>query len=262
MGTSLADLTSAPAVRIAVLSDIHGNLAALEAVVADFTRRGADAVVNLGDNLSGPLLPLETAEYLMAQRWTHLAGNHDRQLVAAGPEGLGPSDAFARSRLSPAVLAWTAGLATSLALNDEVFLCHGTPGSDTGYFLETAVPGRTRPATPLEVHERLGGVAAAVVLCGHTHIPRSVRSTAGQLLLNPGSVGLPAYEDDRPFQHVVETGSPDARYALIEKRNGGWSAQMISLPYDFRPMAALAARNGRRDWECALSTGYMPPLSP
>jgi len=51
--------------RIAVVSDIHGNLPALEAVVCDFTRRGVDAVVNLGDNVSGPLLPLETAQFLM-----------------------------------------------------------------------------------------------------------------------------------------------------------------------------------------------------
>ena len=52
--------------RIALLSDIHGNLAALEAVVADIDRRGADRIVNLGDSLSGPLLPRETAQYLMA----------------------------------------------------------------------------------------------------------------------------------------------------------------------------------------------------
>jgi predicted phosphodiesterase len=67
--------------RIAVVSDIHGNLPALEAVVADIARRGVDAVVNLGDSLSGPLLPLETAQFLMAQSWTHLAGNHERQVL-------------------------------------------------------------------------------------------------------------------------------------------------------------------------------------
>ena len=248
--------------RIAVLSDIHGNLPALEAVVADLTRRGADIVVNLGDNLSGPLLPLETAEYLMAQRWMHLAGNHDRQILGAEPGELGPSDAFARSRLTPAALAWTASLPAFLVLNDEVYLCHGTPGSDSDNLLETAEPGRTRPATPPEIGERLGSIGAAVVLCGHTHIPRSVRSASGQMLLNPGSVGLPAYEDARPFHHVVETGSADARYALIERRISGWSAQLIALPYDFRPMVELARRNGRRDWESPLSTGYMAPTSP
>lgn len=62
--------------RIAIVSDIHGNLPALEAVAGDFARRGVDLVVNLGDSLSGPLLPLETARFLMAQDWRQLAGNH------------------------------------------------------------------------------------------------------------------------------------------------------------------------------------------
>ena len=67
--------------RIALVSDIHGNLPALLAVVADFKRRGVDQVVNLGDSLSGPLLPKETAQYLMAQDSVHLAGNHERQVL-------------------------------------------------------------------------------------------------------------------------------------------------------------------------------------
>jgi predicted phosphodiesterase len=53
--------------RISFVSDIHGNLPALEAVVKDIDRRGVDAVINLGDSLSGPLMPLETARFLMAQ---------------------------------------------------------------------------------------------------------------------------------------------------------------------------------------------------
>ena len=72
--------------RIALVSDIHGNLPALEAVVEDIERRGVDAIVNLGDSLSGPLMPLETARFLMAQDWVQLAGNHERQLLT------GPAD--------------------------------------------------------------------------------------------------------------------------------------------------------------------------
>lgn len=70
--------------RVAILADIHGNLPALEAVVRDLSRHGIDAVVNLGDSVSGPLLPLETAQYLMAQDWLNLAGNHERQLLTQG----------------------------------------------------------------------------------------------------------------------------------------------------------------------------------
>ncbi len=79
--------------RIAVLADIHGNLPALEAVVRDFTRRGFDAVVNLGDSVSGPLLPVETTQFLMAQDWVHIAGNGERQILAGKPEERNASDA-------------------------------------------------------------------------------------------------------------------------------------------------------------------------
>ena len=85
--------------RLAVLSDIHGNLPALKVVLADLNARGADMVVNLGDSLSGPLLPRETAEFLMAQPWVHIAGNHERQLLAGGTKPLGPSDRHALSCL-------------------------------------------------------------------------------------------------------------------------------------------------------------------
>jgi|SRR5471032_2888823 len=94
--------------RIAVVSDIHGNLPALQAVVADFEAYGVDQVVNLGDSLSGPLLPQETAEYLMATHWFHLAGNHERQVLTLPPERTVPSDAHARSQLSAQALAWMA----------------------------------------------------------------------------------------------------------------------------------------------------------
>jgi predicted phosphodiesterase len=241
--------------RLAILSDIHGNLSALKAVVKDLEKRGVDHIVNLGDSLSGPLLPMETAAYLMAQPWTHLAGNHERQLFDA-PERMMPSDRYAHSQLTPAVFEWMAALRPAQAFSDEVFLCHGTPRRDFEGFLETVEPGRIRPASAAEIEERLGDVAAQVVVCGHTHIPRVVRSR-GRLLVNPGSVGHPAYEGSHPFPHVVETGAPDARYAVIEKRGSAWRAELVAVPYDHAPMARMAAARGRADWEAALRWGYL-----
>jgi predicted phosphodiesterase len=244
--------------RIALLSDIHGNLAALEAVVADFGRRGVDVVANLGDSLSGPLLPGETARYLMARDWVQLRGNHERQVLDYRPGSGDPADGFARSRLGADELAWIAGLPPALALDDEVFLCHGTPTLDAAYFLETAAPGQPRLATAAEIAGRLGGVASALVACGHTHVTRIVRNAAGQLLVNPGSVGQPAYDDDQPVAHKVENGSPDARYAIAERLDGRWSACLIAVPYDHDAMAALALSHGRPDWAHLLRTGYLP----
>jgi len=240
--------------RIAVVSDIHGNLPALEAVLGDIGRRGVDRVVNLGDSVSGPLMVRETARFLMAQDWVQLAGNHERQVLAGSP---GASDAYARSQLGQAELDWMATLKPSLWLSEDVLLCHGTPHSDITYFLDSVAPGGMRLASSDEVDLRLGDVRAELVACGHTHVPRSVRASNGTLIVNPGSVGLQAYDDDHPVFHQVQNGSTDARYAIVEQIAGQWISTLIAVPYDFRPMAELARRNGRPDWERALLTGYM-----
>lgn len=245
--------------RIAVVSDIHGNLAALQAVVVDFTRRGVDAVVNLGDSLSGPLLPAETARFLMAQDWVQLRGNHERQVLAAPTADDDPSDTYARSRLGAAERAWIGALPHCRAFDDDIFLCHGTPARDCEFFLESLAPGRLRAASAAEVASRLGDVAAAVVICGHSHVPRIMRSERGQLLVNPGSVGQPAWDDEQPYYHAVENGAPDARYAIIEKRDGCWSAQLLAVPYAHESMAALALKHRRPDWAHLLRFGLLPP---
>jgi hypothetical protein len=85
-----------------------------------------------------------------------------------------------------------------------------------------------------------------------------VRGAAGQLIVNPGSVGLQAYDDAHPHFHLIENGSPDARYAIVERGPGGWSAALISVPYDHEPMARLADQRGQPDWSYALRHGYMP----
>ncbi|WP_394789387.1 metallophosphoesterase family protein [Rhodoferax sp.] len=244
--------------RIAIVSDIHGNLPALEAVVRDIRRRGVDAVVNLGDSLSGPLLPRETAQYLMEQDWLQLAGNHERQLLTQDPDQWGPSDAFAHAQLTAAEFAWLATLQHRAQFNPEVLLCHGTPRSDITYFLDTLEPAGMRVATRNEVDARLGQVSAELVACGHTHIPRALRASTGQWIVNPGSVGLQAYDDVHPYPHVVETGSPDARYAIVERQADGWSSTLIAVPYAYQAMVQLAHKNQRPDWAHALATGYMP----
>jgi predicted phosphodiesterase len=241
--------------RIAFVSDIHGNLPALEAVAADIARRGVDAVVNLGDNLSGPLLPKETAQYLIASGWLSLAGNHDRALLDDGVQPRSPSDQYAHGCLGSAEFDWLRTLRSTARWAADVFLCHGTPTSDLTYFLETVAGTAVRLATAAEIETRLAGECAALIACGHSHVPRAVRTATAQLLVNPGSVGLPAYADDDPPAHLVETGAPDARYAIAEQTLGHWTAELLSVDYDYRSMAALARRNGRPDWEFALLTG-------
>ncbi len=245
-------------IRIAVVSDIHGNLAALEAVAADIRLRGITRVVNLGDNLSGPLLPRETARLLMDSDWLSLAGNHERQILELLRDGRGgESDRYAAAQLGTAELDWLRSLQPCVRVDDELLLCHGTPRNDCEHLLETVVGPGTRMASADEVALRLAGEQAPVIACGHTHVPRAVRTSAGQLLVNPGSVGLQAYRDEHPVPYVVENGSPDARYAILEKGGLGWQVEHVALPYDHAAMARLARERGRPDWERALLTGHL-----
>lgn len=239
---------------IGVLSDIHGNLFALRAVVEDMRRRQVTRVINLGDSLSGPLLPRETGEYLLAQPWLHLGGNHERQILEGRTYSSYNSDQYARERLTPELMTWLESLRPTAEPGAGVLCCHGTPESDIDYLLETVTSSGIRLATANEIEERLAGNRHALVLCGHSHIPRAVRH-GPSLIVNPGSVGLQAYVAHGPPAYVVETGTVDARYALVERVGEGFRAELISVPYDYRAAVALAESAFVPEWAHALRTG-------
>ncbi len=243
--------------KIAVLSDIHGNLAALDAVLRDAAARDVDEIVNLGDILSGGLFPRETADRLIPLGLPTIRGNHERQLLDCAPETLGASDRYAAACLGPDHRAWIASLSATLRLNPEVLMVHGTPDCDLTYFLDTVTPEGLRPASDAELQERAGNRDVSVILCGHTHLPGIRMLEDGRLIVNPGSVGLPAYADDKPFPHVVETGSPHARYAVLTKAQGLWSAELCKVAYDWEQAARDAEAHGRSDWARALRTGLV-----
>lgn len=243
--------------RIAVISDIHGNLEALEAVLVDIGRRAPDLIVNLGDSLSGPLFPAECADLLLSLEISTIRGNHERQLLTLRWEEMGESDRYAASCLRPHHVRWMEQIPETLLVLDEVLLVHGTPESDVSYFLETVVPAGVREAMPSEIQYRAGHALTPLILCGHSHIPRIYELSDRSLIVNPGSVGLPAYEDFRPFPHKMQTGSPHARYAIVEKRKESWSAELRSLVYDWEGAAKTAESRGRGDWARALRSGFV-----
>ncbi len=242
--------------KIALLSDIHGNMGALEKVVEDMQARGIEQVFNLGDHVSGPLYPKETLDFLQKQDWIHTAGNHDRQMARDPLERQGLSNQYALRFMSDADLEWLHALPAVALVGGQFLLFHGAPASDTTYLLETVVHGSVRLASPAEIGFRLGSVTSPFMVCGHTHIPRVVETSQGGLVINPGSVGLQAYEDDTPAYHVIETGSPHARYAILEEKGGRWQVEIVTVDYDFQQAARQARKNGRPDWEAALQTGY------
>jgi predicted phosphodiesterase len=244
-------------VKIAAVSDIHGNLLALEAVLADIDKRGVDLIVNLGDILSGPLLPRETADRLMALDFPTISGNHERQVLSMDRDDMGASDRYARDTITPAQRDWLQGLPPVMRPAEDVFMCHATPQNDVDCYLEDLVDGELRPAPLRAIEERTGSCDAALILCGHSHIPRLSQLHSGQIIVNPGSVGIQAYEGHHPGPHTVEIGSPHGRYAIAERSSGTWTVVFVAVPYDWDAAARYALEHGREDWVRALRSGFV-----
>ena len=237
--------------RIAVIADIHGNFRALEAVRTDLRRHAPDVVVNLGDHLSGPLQAAATADLLMETDYIQIRGNHDQQLLDRPPQQMGPSDRAAFGQLTNRHKEWLSNLPATKMLDENILLCHGTPVNDLEYLLEEIHGVEVRLASPDRIRSKV-----PLVLCGHSHIPRLIRTTAGATIVNPGSVGLPAFDDTHPALHYVETGSPHARYAIIDQEPKALKVSFIALEYPWEQAASEAAAAGRPDWSHALATGY------
>lgn len=243
--------------KIAVISDIHGNIFALKAVVEDINRRNIEKVINLGDHISGPLWPKETIDFLMLQDWINIKGNHDRQLVEQSPYEHELSDKYAFNLLDRKAKVWLQSLPRTIRIDKDIFACHGTPVNDEVYLLETIKAGKLEQSTLEEIKDKIGKISSTVILCGHSHIPRIIQLDKNCVLINPGSVGLQAYIDNSNYPHKVEIGSPHARYVILEYNGARWVADMIVVPYNHHIASLKAKKNNRREWELALETGFI-----
>ncbi|WP_417308221.1 metallophosphoesterase family protein [Devosia sp.] len=233
--------------KLAVLSDVHGNLHALDAVLEDIAGQGVDQTVALGDFLSGPYDPAGVADRLMALDLQSVRGNHDRFIVN-GRKDDWEIDVLARNALSAAQKDWLAGIPATGRVGD-VFLCHGTPSSDMVLWL-TGIDddGKAFYRSQESITREAEGVEAEVLLCGHTHIARSLRLGDGRLVVNPGSVGMP-----------LAIGSPAAHYAIIEKMTHGWRSSLIAVPYDNEAAAHQALDHGYPTWADSVRSGWSLP---
>jgi predicted phosphodiesterase len=242
--------------RFAAIADVHGNHLALEAVLADIRAQGVADIVNLGDMASGPLDARRTMDSLMSLDAVHVLGNHDRWLIDRPFEKMGGWERPAYPQLNDTHFDWLRTVPATRVFRDQVFLCHATPADDNVYWLETVTPEGAVTMAPLAAIEKEAeGIPQRLMLCGHTHTARAVRLRDGRLVVNPGSVGGPGYSYNIPYQHRVEAGTPDARYAILELLPAGWSVTFRHVPYDNEAMAALARRTGDQEFALALSTG-------
>jgi predicted phosphodiesterase len=232
--------------RLGVISDTHGNLPALEAVLAHARKQGVDGLVNLGDCVSAPLWPAETLALLDALNISSVRGNHDRWLAEPARATASQTVAFTVGQLSAADCARLAALPDALELPGDVLAVHGRPGSDCEYLLETSCDEQLMLVPPSVLEQRLSGVTASLVLCGHSHLQHSAVSR-GRLVVNPGAVGCPRAAGN-PDPPANEAGSPHARYAVVTRRAAGWSVEFHVLAYDWSAVTDRARAMGRADW--------------
>ncbi|MSP02666.1 MAG: metallophosphoesterase [Acetobacteraceae bacterium] len=241
--------------RLAVISDIHANLAALEAVLADIRGRSVDATVNLGDCVGGPLWPRETWDLLTSLALPTVRGNHDRYLLGQPLEQQPVVDRFAHAALTEAQRQALFDLPVTIDLDGDVLAVHGTPTDDSTYLTEEILGGRMVPAPRALLTGRLGAAfGRSVVLCGHSHRQSLTQVPGGPLILNPGTVGCPIFAD-APNAAGVEFRSPHARYAVLTRRSGRWGAEMFALEYDWDRAATQARASGFERWAGALALG-------
>jgi len=245
--------------RVAVLSDIHSNRSALQAVIAVCDRLGIPNIFNLGDSLSGPFDPAGTADLLIDRAIPSVRGNHDRMLLDP-PDRHGLWERWAVPELHETHFDWLRSLPESIDWHGFHFI-HAVPGDDAEDWLDHKGPqNRLVARDRREVESRAEGLGAAAILTGHTHTPRMVRLSGGRIVVNPGAVGCPAYLDarsDPPFIH--ETGAPDARFAIVEQIGDDYEVSLRTVPYDPSEMQALALARGADTWAEAIGSGWFTP---
>jgi putative phosphoesterase len=228
--------------RIAALSDVHGNVAALEAVIADITREKPDRIVVAGDlalNGPEPAAVVDMLRDLASEGAAVIAGNTDIAVAdfdyAAAfpwmtdgvPDAIVAAAEWAHEALGEERVEWLRGLPAERRVRAEddtlVLVCHGSPGSQTSGFDQDLDPSVTI--------ERVARTDARLIVCGHTHLPE-VRDLGFRVIVNDGSAGY------------IFDGDPTASWALIDLADGEVSAEIRRTSFDTLGVANAISSRG------------------
>ena len=228
--------------KLALIADVHGNVLALDAAVADIESHAVDRIVILGDLAQNGPRPEEAVARIMeldAAGAVVIAGNTDIAVADADysaaypwldevPPGHVAAAEWARDRLSDEQLEYLRRLPAErrIAADDGTFVlaCHGSPGSQT-----SGLPADLDPAVTVQ---RVTRTDARVIACGHTHIAES-RELGARLIVNPGSCGY-AFDD-----------SPDACWALLSVGDDREPSAILQRPsYDAQTAAEEVSERG------------------
>ena len=220
--------------RVALISDIHGNATALQAVLADIRRHPVDLIVCLGDVATLGPQPAQVVELLAALRCPCILGNHEAALFQPDkaaeyriPPVLLPSLHWCIRQLTPdhlAVLSACQPTATfPLSPTASLACFHGSPKSSIGQIVATTSPD--------ELDRLLAGTAANIFAGGHSHF-QLLRQHRGNLIVNPGSVGSAFLTP--PVGDVAPTLLPWAEYAVLDWTDNSASVDFRRVPFDIQ----------------------------
>ena len=236
--------------RFAFISDIHGNLQALDLVLADLEHARIDQLVCLGDIASLGPQPREVIARLQQLDLPTIMGNHETYLLNPSLTDnhhpwLRATELWCLSQLTTDDLNYLASFKSQFcyqASNTSILCFHGSPRSNEEFLHPNA-------STEL-LDEVFTGHAAKIMIGGHTHI-QMVRHHRRITLLNPGSVGMPfEFPMTGPNQHAIRR----AEYAIVDIADDRFSIDLHQLPIDFEHLAQVARASGMPDVEFWLST--------
>ena len=235
--------------RLAILADVHGNLPALEAVLADVRTQGVDGYVIAGDLVLGGPFPAETLDRLRALNAWIIQGNGETYFTrydsGTAPAAWGNNAQWGPfqwtyARLDRESLDYLATLPEQLTINQPsvapVCVVHGSPGAvAVGIMPDNPETKRkfvqARSTNNISVEDALAKITQPVLVCGHTHIAWQHQDD-GRLAFNPGSVGAPI------------DGVVGAEYALLTWQDGHWTADLRVVDYDIEALCTAYRERG------------------
>ncbi|GHU33170.1 DNA methylase [Spirochaetia bacterium] len=232
--------------KIALISDIHGNIPALEAVYKSILDKNISEIYNLGDSCYGPLWPEETAQFIIKNNIISIMGNGDEDLIKYPLKN--ETVKYIISQLSEKSINWIKNL-PAIYENNDVTLFHGSPNNSGKYFLEKIVNKQIVIKSNDEIKETIKDIKSKYICFGHSHLERILKIN-DQILINAGSVGLPAYLENEP-EHKIETFNNYAKYVIIENRN----IEICNVEYDYKSSCKKAEENNRNDWSTCIKYG-------
>ena len=246
--------------KIAILSDIHGNLVALKAVLQDIERRKVDQGVYLGDLAATGPQPCEVIELIQTMKWPCVMGNTDETLAKNIPDQLEQSempeedqrrtlelDEWTRKQLKNSHREYLSTFRPRIMFTPEngpTFMCyHGSPRSNHERIFATTPDG--------ELTKYLEGCDADIFAGGHTHM-QMFRRFRSSVIVNPGSVGLPFQEDSSGRIRMPAY----AEYAIVSFTRKPFSLEFVSVPYSLGDLERAVRNSGLPDSDWWLSDWY------